>query len=54
MFRPLDKLRRTLFDRADERVLFTCGGCGRSFEVQRQVCPECGGYNFTRTNWDSS
>ncbi|WP_458209186.1 hypothetical protein [Haladaptatus sp. NG-SE-30] len=47
----LSTLRTTLFDRKDERTLYVCGGCGRSFEFQRQVCPECGGYDFTRTSW---
>ncbi|MFB6160916.1 MAG: hypothetical protein ABEJ61_07030 [Haloferacaceae archaeon] len=27
---------------------YTCRGCGRSFDLQHHVCPECGGFSVER------
>jgi rRNA maturation endonuclease Nob1 len=37
----------------DERHPYECTNCGAQFALQRQVCPECGGYSLDRTEWCS-
>jgi rRNA maturation endonuclease Nob1 len=37
----------------DERHPYECTNCGARFALQRQVCPECGGYSLDRTEWCS-
>ncbi|UPV98958.1 DUF1272 domain-containing protein [Halorussus gelatinilyticus] len=32
-------------------LVFQCTSCNTCFEVQRQVCPECGGYDIDRRTW---
>ena len=47
---------KTAFTRADrgESDPYECKSCGARFRLQRQVCPECGGYTFDRVEWSSS
>ena len=35
----------------DDPLPYECRTCGARFELQRQVCPECGGYTFDRIDW---
>jgi rRNA maturation endonuclease Nob1 len=44
---------RAVFTRGDweEPPAYECLDCGACFRVQRQVCPECGGYSIERTDW---
>ncbi|MFC6960630.1 hypothetical protein [Halocatena marina] len=45
-------LRRELTNTTPtERSPYKCGGCGMRFELQRHVCPACGGYTIERTEW---
>lgn len=34
-----------------EPLPYECGSCGVRFELQRHVCPDCGGYTIERTEW---
>lgn len=36
-----------------EKPPYECGSCGTRFELQRHVCPQCGGYSIERTEWPS-
>jgi rRNA maturation endonuclease Nob1 len=44
---------RTVFTSSEkeESHAYACLGCEACFRVQRQVCPECGGYSIERTDW---
>ena len=37
---------------ADEAPPYECKGCETGFDVQYQVCPECGSYAVERVDWD--
>jgi rRNA maturation endonuclease Nob1 len=37
----------------DDPLPYECRTCGARFELQRQVCPECGGYTLDRLDWSS-
>ena len=52
---PFSRLRAA-FTTADdgEYLSYECKTCGARFVLQRQVCPECGGYSFDHIDWSSN
>lgn len=53
----LDRLKELVRSRRDalpgreQELRYECQDCGTTLEVQRQACPECGGYHIERTEW---
>ncbi|WP_458187652.1 hypothetical protein [Haladaptatus sp. NG-WS-4] len=43
---------RRFGESSEQESPYECKGCGASFGVQYQVCPECGGYTIERDDWD--
>ncbi|MCU4740176.1 hypothetical protein OB955_02945 [Halobacteria archaeon AArc-m2/3/4] len=41
-----------LFGTEGQDGLYECGSCGRNFEYNRQLCPDCGCYRIERTTYD--
>jgi ribosomal protein L37E len=37
----------------DDPRPYECKTCGAHFRLQRQVCPECGGYTLDQIEWSS-
>lgn len=31
---------------------YECKDCGTSFDLDRQTCPDCGGFTIDRIDWD--
>lgn len=36
---------------ADAEGVYECEGCGATFSLDRQTCPDCGGYAIDRADW---
>jgi hypothetical protein len=47
-----ERLKRFTRPREPGGQDYVCQGCGAGFDVQRQVCTECGGYHIERTGWN--
>lgn len=47
--RVIGKIRSALVN--DTRGEYRCQQCGAGFELDRQVCPVCGGYRIESTEW---
>ena len=47
----LERLKRLARSDDDGGTEYECKGCERGFEMQRQVCPDCGGYRIERADW---
>ncbi len=45
-------LMRRLGVSSDQETPYECKGCGTTFGVLPQVCPECGSYIIERDDWD--
>ena len=46
-----DKLARVVRADADPERAYECKDCGTQFCLDRQSCPNCGGYTIDRTDW---
>lgn len=47
----LSRVRAAFTSADDGERPYECKTCGACFALQRQVCPECGGYTFDRIDW---
>ncbi|MFC7080694.1 hypothetical protein [Halorussus caseinilyticus] len=47
-----DKLARVVCADADSEETYECKDCGAAFPLDRQTCPDCGGYVIDRIDWD--
>lgn len=46
-------VRNTDADTADDPVgTYECKSCGAAFDLDRQTCPDCGGFTIDRVDWD--
>ena len=37
---------------ANSEETYECKDCGASFDLDRQTCPDCGGFTIDRIDWD--
>ncbi|ESP88380.1 hypothetical protein [Candidatus Halobonum tyrrellensis] len=50
-----DRFRRLVgLEREEPALTFECHRCGASFEMNRQQCPECDGFDIRRRAWSGS